>query len=101
MQIQSMRTRYSAVLKKIQGIEKPGHALSTGKETSSADSPTTKKLSRNTSQPARHRSALHQARVSYADEARVGLRIQQLQSLLSDIHRLQNGSSRLGTAMYA
>ena len=49
MQIQSMRTRYSAVLKQIHGIERPGHSLNTGNESSSADSPTTEKLSRNTS----------------------------------------------------
>ena len=101
MQIQSMRTRYSAVLKQIHGIERPGHSLNTGHESSSANMPSKENTRNNPPQPARHRSALHQARVSYADEARVGLRIQQLQSLLSDIHRLQNDSSRLGTAMYA
>ncbi|MBV70942.1 MAG: hypothetical protein CMH52_06280 [Myxococcales bacterium] len=110
MQIQDLRSRYGSAIKRVEDVSRTRSAtgqLDTddlGQRdrvsiVSSGDGSTGQAES--TGQSGAHRHAIHQARVSYADEARVANRIDQLKHVLAQIHQLQSQSQRLGPAIYA
>ena len=110
MQIQDLRSRYGSAIKRVQDVSRTRsgtgqlNAGELGRRdrvsiVSSGEGLTGR--SESTGQSGRHRHAIHQARVSYADEARVANRIDQLKHVLAQIHQLQSQSQRLGPAVYA
>ena len=116
MQIQDLRSRYGSAVAQVSDVARLNRAparltdgrpknrdlVSLGNQViSDFDSGGVRHSSKAPERPEIHRHVLHQARVSYADEARVANRIDQLKQLLAQIHQLQNQSQRLGPAVYA
>ncbi len=53
------------------------------------------------SDDALQRQVSHSAGKSYSDEAKLAIKIRELQRALKDIHQLQRLSSQMGPAVYA
>ena len=110
MQIQDLRSRYGSAIKRVVDVSRTRteigqtHGHDSGQPDTVSIVASTESLNGQLGtmgQSGLHRHAIHQARVSYADEARVANRIDQLKQLLAQIHQLQNQSQRLGPKVYA
>ena len=112
MQIHGLRTSYATAIKKARTLGRPHlHANQPqipSPSPSVPEAPSTPEVSRHglsglmmPSDDALQRQVSHSAGKSYSDEAKLAIKIRELQRALKDIHQLQRLSSQMGPAVYA